>query len=193
MCGEFTLINSGNCLTSQNLWHLFAWYMSVNQKSSVAPFLLGMFILTLLCAVFQYMWNAKVKADLSFPSGHVLLGIIVALVTGAHLLLVRAAKGSAQEFIRMYMASSVFKFLLYILVLVGFIFLTVESRKAIILCFLVYYVVFTVFEIVWLYTEMAAARKSWFSTFSFFLNKNGYFLNSSFPRLRYSVMFAPVF
>jgi hypothetical protein len=58
------------------------------------------------------------------------------------------------------MASSVFKFLLYILVLVGFIFLTVESRKAIILCFLVYYVVFTVFEIVWLYTEMAAARKS---------------------------------
>ena len=134
--------------------------MSVNQKSSVAPFLLGMFILTLLCVVFQYMWNAKVKADLSFPSGHVLLGIIVALVTGAHLLLVRAAKGSAQEFIRMYIASSVFKFLLYILVLVGFIFLTVESRKAIILCFLVYYVVFTVFEIVWLYTEMAAARKS---------------------------------
>jgi hypothetical protein len=58
---------------------------------------------------------------------------------------------------------------------------------------LVYYVVFTVFEIVWLYTEMAAARKSWFSTFPFFLNKNGYFLNSSFPRLRYSVMFAPVF
>jgi hypothetical protein len=134
--------------------------MSVNQKSSVAPFLLGMFILTLLCAAFQYMWNAKVKADLSFPSGYVLLGIIVALVTGAHLLLVRAAKGSAQEFIRMYMASSVFKFLLYILVLVGFIFLTEESRKAIILCFLVYYVVFTVFEIVWLYTEMAAARKS---------------------------------
>ena len=134
--------------------------MSVNQKSSVAPFLLGMFILTLLCAVFQYMWNAKVKADLSFPSGYVLLGIIVALVTGAHLLLVRAAKGSAQEFIRMYMASSMFKFLLYILVLVGFIFLTVESRKAIIFCFLVYYVVFTVFEIVWLYTEMAAARKS---------------------------------
>jgi hypothetical protein len=134
--------------------------MSVIQKSSVAPFLLRMFILTLLCATFQYMWNAKVKADLSFPSGYVLLGIIVALVTSAHLLLVRAAKGSAQEFIRMYMASSMFKFLLYILVLVGFIFLTVESRKAIILCFLVYYVVFTVFEIVWLYTEMAAARKS---------------------------------
>lgn len=134
--------------------------MSVNQKYSVAPFLLGMFVLTLLCAAFQYMWNAKVKADLSFPSGYVLLGIIVALVTGAHFLLVRAAKGSAQEFIRMYMASSVFKFLLYILVLVGFIFLTEESRKAIILCFLVYYMVFTVFEIVWLYTEMAAARKS---------------------------------
>jgi len=133
--------------------------MAGQQKSSIAPFLLGMVALTLVCGIFQYVWNIKVKPELIFPSGYVMLGIIVLLVTGAHLMLVRAAKGSAQEFIRMYMASSVFKFLLYILLLVGFIFLTDESRKAIILCFLVYYAVFTIFEIVWLYTEMAATRK----------------------------------
>lgn len=139
---------------------IYSHVMPKTTKSSIPQFLLGMFILTLLCIAFQYLWNAKVKPELGFPSGYVLLGIIVAMVTGAHLLLAKAAKGSAQAFVRMYMASTVVKFFVYMLVLVGFIVLTEESRKAIILCFLVYYVVFTVFEIVWLYTEMAAARKS---------------------------------
>jgi len=123
-------------------------------KSSSTKFLIAVLAVTLLCAVLQVLWNNQAPEKYRLANGFVLLGIFALSITGIHLFLLSSAKGDGQAFVRKYMASTVFKFMFYILLLVVILLFSSDNKTAIILHFLFYYAVFTVLEVSFLYSEL---------------------------------------
>ena len=123
-------------------------------KSSSTKFLIAVLVATLLCAALQVLWNNQAPEKYRLTNGFVLLGIFSFSITGIHLFLLNSAKGEGQAFIRKYMASTVFKFMFYILLLVVLLLFSSDNKTALILHFLFYYAVFTVLEVSFLYSEL---------------------------------------
>jgi hypothetical protein len=109
---------------------------------------------TLVCAVLQIIWNNQAPENFRLQNGYVLLGIFSLSITLIHLFLLSSAKGEPQGFVRKYMASTVFKFMFYILLLIVFLLFFSDNKTALILHFLFYYAVFTVLEVSFLYNEL---------------------------------------
>ena len=128
-------------------------------KSASAKFLVTILVVTAVCVALQLVWNNQAPAEFRLQNGFVLLGIFSLSITLIHLFLVNAAKGEGQAFIRKYMASTVFKFMFYILLLVVFLLFSTDNKTALILHFLFYYAVFTVLEASFLYSELRKLKK----------------------------------
>lgn len=127
-------------------------------KSS-AKFLITILLVTVLCAAGQMLWNTQAAPALQFPAGYFLLGFFSVTVTLIHLFLMSAAKGDGQAFVRRYLASTVLKFMFYILMLVFVLLLSKFDKRVLIVHFLFYYVVFTVLEVGFLYTELEKSKQ----------------------------------
>jgi hypothetical protein len=128
-------------------------------KSASTRFLVIVFLITLGCAVLQIVWNRQAPENFHLKNGFVLLAIFSLSITAIHLFLLSSAKGNPQAFIRKYLASTVFKFMFYILLLIIFLLFSEENKTALILHFLFYYAVFTVLEVSMLYSEMMKLKK----------------------------------
>jgi hypothetical protein len=128
-------------------------------KSASNKFLMIAFAVTLICAVLQIIWNQQAPENFRLKNGFVMLGIFSLSITGIHLFLLSSAKGQPQAFIRKYLASTVFKFMFYILLLIVFLLFSADNKVALILHFLFYYAVFTVLEVSMLYSEMQKLKK----------------------------------
>ena len=105
------------------------------------------------------VWNNQAPEKYHLTNGFVLLGIFSLSITGIHLFLLNSAKGDGQAFVRKYMASTVFKFMFYILLLVVLLLFSRDNKTALILHFLFYYAVFTVLEVSFLYSELQKLKK----------------------------------
>ncbi|HLP22324.1 MAG TPA: hypothetical protein VK174_18545 [Chitinophagales bacterium] len=127
-------------------------------KSS-SKFLITIFVITALCAVAQVLWNMNAPEAYRYTNGYVLLGIFSLSITAIHLFLMRAAEGKPQAFVGKYMASTVFKFMFYMMLLVVLLLFTEGDKKILILHFLFYYAIFTVVEVGFLYTELQKMKK----------------------------------
>jgi hypothetical protein len=128
-------------------------------KSASTKFLLIVFLITVGCAVLQVFWNRQAPVGYQLQNGFLLLGIFSLSITAIHLFLLNSAKGQPQAFIRKYLASTVFKFMFYILLLIVFLLFSADNKTALILHFLFYYAVFTVLEVSMLYSEMQKLKK----------------------------------
>lgn len=117
-------------------------------------FLLVVLLVTVLCAAAQTFWNMQAAEALRFPAGYFLLGFFSVTVTLIHLFLMSAAKGDGQAFVRRYLASTVMKFMFYILMLVFVLLLSKFDKRVLIVHFLFYYIVFTALEVGFLYTAV---------------------------------------
>ena len=124
-------------------------------------FLLVVLLVTVLCAAAQTLWNMQAAEALRFPAGYFLLGFFSVTVTLIHLFLMSAAKGDGQAFVSRYLASTVMKFMFYILMLVFVLLLSKFDKRVLIVHFLFYYVVFTVLEVGFLYTELEKGKKQY--------------------------------
>ena len=124
-------------------------------KTPRSKFLIAVTLLTILCGFLHWLWNRQALATMKMSDGYWLLGVFAILVTGFHLFLLKVAKGPGSTFVSYFMASTFFKFLFYILVLVVFLLFSTDNKMALILHFLFYYLVFTVLEVSMLYKEMA--------------------------------------
>ena len=123
-------------------------------KTSSTKFLIAVFVLTAVCIALEFVWNNQVTETIKMKNGFLLLGIFATSVTAIHLFLLQSAKGNGQEFIRKYLAATVFKFLFYIFLVLVFLLFSTDNKTAMILHFLFYYAVFTVLEVSMLYGEM---------------------------------------
>jgi hypothetical protein len=128
-------------------------------KSASTRFLLTIFLVSAVCAVLQIIWNQRAPDNYGLENGFVMLGIFALSITLLHLFLLSAAKGDPQAFIRKYMATTVFKFMFYLLVLIIFLLFSKDNKTALILHFLFYYAVFTVLEVGFLYSELSKLKK----------------------------------
>ena len=133
-------------------------FIIVSMKGS-QKFLIAVVIVTALCAFFQVMWNTQAPEAYRFTPGYVMLGFFSVTVTLIHLFLMSAANGDGQAFVRKYLASTVLKFMFYILMLVFVLVLSKLDKRVLIIHFLFYYIVFTVLEVGFLYTELEKSRK----------------------------------
>lgn len=120
-------------------------------RSPVTRFLLAMVIITAICMVAEVLWKLYLPPVLGMQNGLVLLGIMVTVVTALHLFLLRSVEGRPQNFVRAFMVTMVLKFMLFMLLLVGFLMFTAESPKGVVLHFLLYYSLFTILEVAMLY------------------------------------------
>ncbi len=123
-------------------------------KSSTTRFLLLVFILTVICAALQWVWNSQMPEKMRLYDGFWLLGIFAVTVTGVHLLLLNAKKGPGNSFITTFMVSTTLKFFFYLAVLVGFVLYSKDNRQTLAIHFLCYYFVFSALEVSVLYKEM---------------------------------------
>ena len=123
-------------------------------KSSNTRFLLLVFMLTLICAALQWLWNNQMPEKMRLYDGFWLLGIFAVTVTGVHLLLLNTKSGGGSSFIRAFMLATTLKFLFYLAVLVGFILYSKDNRQTLAIHFLCYYFVFSALEVSVLYKEM---------------------------------------
>lgn len=129
-------------------------------KNSSSKFQLVVLAITIICAAVQWFVNNNAPVPFRLQSGFLLLGLFSITVTALHTYLIKAANGDGQAFVRKYMASTVFKFLFYILVLIVLLLYSDENKRAIILHFLFYYALFTVLEVGFLYSELQRMKAS---------------------------------
>jgi hypothetical protein len=127
-------------------------------KSSSLKFLSAVFILTGICGAIEFLWNNQVAENMRMKNGFLLLGIFAASVTAIHLFLLQSSKGDGQQFVRKYLAATVFKFMFYIFLVLVFLLFSTDNKTALVLHFLFYYAVFTVLEVSMLYSELSKLK-----------------------------------
>lgn len=120
-------------------------------RSPVTRFLITMVIVVAICMVAEVPWRLYLPAVLGMQKAFVMLGIMVTTVVSLHLFLLRSVEGRPQNFVRAFMVTMVLKFMLFMLLLIGFLMFTAESPKGVVLHFLLYYSLFTILEVAMLY------------------------------------------
>lgn len=134
-------------MPANNIYFCAAYKM---MRSASVRFLLGVLVITAICVVCEVLWKLYLPA-LGMSNPYVLLGLFVVIVSALHLFLLNSVEGRPQKFIRAFMASMGLKLLLFMLVLAGFLMLTAENPKSVILHFLLYYTLFTILEVAMLF------------------------------------------
>lgn len=129
-------------------------------NSPLNRFLLLASLLTALCAAFMAFWKGAAQAELVMQSGYVLLLAVAVTSALPHIYLLVSAAGDAKTFVRKFMGGTVLKFFVYMGIIMGYMLFTQESKKAVVLYFLMAYIPFTLLEVSTLYTELRKAGTS---------------------------------
>mgnify|MGYP006186575607 FL=1 len=125
-------------------------------RQPLINFLLGILIITLACAALQWMWNANAPAAMQLYHGWALLAAFPITITALHLFLTMPSS-SPQAFTRNFMGTTMLKMMVFGGVLVLFLMFSKQDKRVVAVHFLVYYLLFTVFEVVML--QMAIKKK----------------------------------
>jgi hypothetical protein len=123
-------------------------------KGTAGKFLISAVLLTAGCAIGQWFWNQHAPAKMQVSVGFILLGIFSITTIGIHLLMLNSIKSTGNAFVRNFMAATTLKFFFYLSVLVALLLYSSDNKQALIIHFLFYYFVFTVFETSMLYGEL---------------------------------------
>ena len=123
-------------------------------KSATSKFLASVFVLTLICALLQLIWNNQSPEKMHLHNGFWLLGIFATTVTVVHFLLLNSKAAGGNSFVRVFMVSTTLKFLFYLMVLVLFMFFSSDNKQALALHFLFYYLAFNILEVTMLYRDI---------------------------------------
>jgi len=110
-------------------------------------FLKAIFIFSLILSVFIYLASlffSSVKID---SITWIILSYFFILTLIFHYGLLRSSQGKPQGFIRYYMAATTFKLFVHIIVLSLYCLFNRQEAVRFIITFLIFYVLFTVFEV----------------------------------------------
>jgi hypothetical protein len=127
--------------------------LTTPMKSATTKFLTLVFILTIVCAALQWVWNNQMPEKMRLYDGYWLLGIFAVSVTAVHLLMLNSKKGPGNSFITAFMLSTTLKFFFYLTVLAAFLLYSKDNKQTLVIHFLFYYAVFNILEISMLYKE----------------------------------------
>ncbi|TAH41079.1 MAG: hypothetical protein EYC69_08870 [Bacteroidetes bacterium] len=104
-------------------------------------------LLSALMALGIFITGKFISAELVDSVTWMLLLYFIFVTLAFHYGLVRSAKGRTQVFIRYYMATTTFKLLLHMGVIIIYALFNKEDAIRVISSFLVFYIIFTAFEV----------------------------------------------
>lgn len=112
---------------------------------STRQYITGLLVVTAISLGVGYYANTLFNSGIAhiYP---VVVVIVFAVTLGVHLLLTQSLKGKPQEFVRLFMLTSMGKMLLYLAIMVAYALLNRAHAVPFILSFLVVYIVFTAFD-----------------------------------------------
>ncbi|GAB4139157.1 MAG: hypothetical protein Fur0041_14250 [Bacteroidia bacterium] len=119
--------------------------------SAAQKFLLYYILLIVACASGLYYWNAHQPAEKTHDLSWVIFGFVAFMTGAVHLFLLNAGKNDPKVFIRSFMAATSVKLFLYLAVMVLYAISVPEKAYGFIFHFLVFYLIFTAFEVIMLY------------------------------------------
>ena len=122
-------------------------------KSATTKFLALVFMLTVICAALQWVWNNQMPEKMRLYDGYWLLALFAITVSVVHFVMLNSKSGPGNSFIRAFMLSTTLKFFFYLTVLVAFLLYSKSNKQTLVIHFLFYYLVFNILEITMLYKE----------------------------------------
>ena len=129
-------------------------------KTSPARFLYLIFAITLICALLQLLWNHEAPENFRIKTAFLILAVFSSSLSAVYVFLLKSLNAAPQSFVLKYMSSVVFKFLFYILLVVLLLLFSGDNKPALVVHFMIYYLIFTILEVVSLYRTMRKRNSS---------------------------------
>lgn len=127
-------------------------------KAAYTSFLIRLLVFSALIAGALWLWNAFAPVQRTLSLSWALLGFFVAITALVHYRLLRSGEGDPKAFVRQFMGLTSLKLLVYLLLIVFYAFSYKNTASVFILHFLVFYLLFTTFEVVLLYKHFSPKR-----------------------------------
>jgi hypothetical protein len=127
-------------------------------QTAFKSFLIRLAVFSALIAGALLVWNTTMPVWRQHPLSWVLLGFFVVITATMHFILLRSGQGDPKAFVRMFMGLTTFKLFIFLLVIVAYAFTHKATAVSFILHFLVFYLLFTTFEVVLLYKHFLPKR-----------------------------------
>lgn len=125
-----------------------------------SKFLFGLMITAIIGAVGYWLLFHTVQPKFYYPNYIYIVGWFTISTGLFHYGLTQSATGGGNRFIRFYMGATGLKLLIYILIIVVYALINKDTSTAFALCFLLMYVLFTVFEVMTSYKQFGSSVKS---------------------------------
>jgi hypothetical protein len=123
-------------------------------RSISASFLLTFGLVVAVAAAIGFCWNAITPPKFHLDNPYYLLFFFSIVTFIVHVFVSSSSDTKHSSFIRRFMAATVIKLMLYISVLAVTLILGFSQPTGLIMLFLVYYVLFTLFEVATLYRSL---------------------------------------
>lgn len=104
-----------------------------------------------------FAWNQNARPVYTHPLSWVMLGFFILVTAGVFMIITRPGR-TTQQFVRTFMAVTTMKLFLFLIILTLYGFVDRERAFVFIFHFLVFYFLFTIFEVVALMRQMKAGK-----------------------------------
>lgn len=105
------------------------------------------------------VWNALMPVWKQHPQSWALFAFFVVITAVVHYILLRSGEGDPKAFVRMFMGLTTFKLFIFLIVIVLYAFTNKALAAHFIIHFLVFYLLFTTFEVALLYKHFLPRGK----------------------------------
>lgn len=126
-------------------------------RKAILGYILQSFVISLVLALSYFSFYTYGYPQFYSPSIYYLIAVVFAVNVSFHSFLVYTAQKNNQAFVRRFLASTMLKLLVYLMVMLVLILIGTLNMKVVLICFLLLYIVFTVHEI---YSIMEFLKKN---------------------------------
>lgn len=115
--------------------------------ASIKSFVLKLGIFSLITLFIPYLWQQYAPERFQTNTGWFIWGFFIAVTLLIHIVLMKAAAESPKKFITFFMAITGIKLFLYLIIILIYGMLKGKAALGFILLFLIFYFLYTAFEI----------------------------------------------
>lgn len=112
----------------------------------MANFLKQLSLFTLVTGAGIFAWNRFMPAKLVFHKAWFILALFFAVTAILHWSYTRAGEKGGQQFVRYFLATTTLKLFFFLLVIVVYVMTNKEDAMHFAVCFLILYILYTIFE-----------------------------------------------
>lgn len=133
-------------------------YLCGLMSTAFKSFLVRLLMFSALVGGALAAWNAFMPVWRQHPLSWALFGFFVVITALVHYILLRSGEGDPKAFVRMFMGLTTFKLFIFLVVIVLYAFANKALAVQFIIHFLVFYLLFTTFEVALLYKHFLPKR-----------------------------------